>query len=111
MTEGAGGLGTANLAAVLDALDDDEPIGLWQFEEAARAELAALVEAARRSAALAAAQEAVIAAARAYLAYIDYRYDGSGMFVPPRELVALADALTALDAVRAGGAGETDKEG
>jgi hypothetical protein len=74
-TEGARALSTANLEAVLDALLDDDPRWVWQYEEAARAELAALTEAASYSAGLTAA---LIDAE-----YILTRLLGAGEFVVP----------------------------
>jgi hypothetical protein len=93
-TEGAGGLSTANLAAVLDALDDDEPIGLWQFEAAARAELAALRAAAERASALAAA----LTEARGYLGSLDGRElvgAGRALRLDARALLRRLDAALA----------------
>jgi hypothetical protein len=93
-TDGAGGLSTANLRAVLDALDDDEPSGLWQFEAAARAELAALVEAAGRATTLAAA----LTEARGYLGSLDGRElvgAGRALRLDARALLRRLDAALA----------------
>jgi hypothetical protein len=157
-TEGARALSTANLEAVLDALLDDDPRWVWQYEEAARAELAALIEAAGQVAPLRAAlsgllggivREARVAdnpslvrathtlravdeATAALLADAgpgasgardeierkaaawDWAWEQSRSDTHPTwfdERGLLGNALAAVDARRAGGAGETDKEG